>query len=208
MVKLTGPAISAQAAGKLGQAITLVTSKRGTYMKKLTAPRQPRSGGQVSTRSLIKFLSKQWATTTPADRDSWRALATETNIAPYHAYLAYNATRFRNFLMPTIEFPPSTAPYPPVMEFPHAFDGVASIRFRAKIDRGPDNWGYLLCRSQTSGFTPGWHNVIAIFPRVPGAFTYYLDTPLTPGYYYYRCMAFSPLAQPTPFSVEKGAQAT
>ena len=202
MVKLKGPAVSTEAIGSIADVLSFQKGKRGTIAKKHAKPKQPRTGGQVSTRAAMKFLSQHWKTLNAAQMASWFNQAKQIQVANYHAYLAYNGTRYRHWLMPSKEYPASTAPYTPQLEFNFARSRIASVIYVTRTNHAPYNWGYLLCRSQTSGFTPGWSNAVALFTRDPAGWTEYRDTPLKPGTYYYRCTGFSNLGQPMPWHTE------
>lgn len=190
MVKLTGPAVSTEAVGSIADVLSFQKGKRGTICKKHAKPAQPRTPKQVGVRACIKFLSQQWSTFTAAEMATWFTRARRMEVANYHAYISANANRFTNNLMPSKEDPATEAGGGSAMEANYVLPHFRAISYHAKSGGPPINWGYHLCRSQTSGFTPGPENTIAIFFKEVPVYTVYWDRDLAPGTYYYRCRGF------------------
>lgn len=199
MVKLKGPAVSTEAFGSLANAVTFQQGKRGGTMKKHAKPKQPRTGKQIGLRASMKWLTQQWSTLTADEMATWFNRAMDTKIANYHAYLSYNAKRFHNFRMPSKEDPATEAGGGGGMEDCFAIAEYKAVRYHAKSSGPPVSWGYILCRSQTGGFTPGPENTIALFFREPTAYTVYWDRGLVAGTYFYRAAGFDDTGRIVPF---------
>lgn len=191
MVKITGPLASQSASGSLGEAMTFSHSHGRAYLKKKASPKQPRTGKQITVRALMKFLSQEWNTFSAAQMTTWAKPAFDQRISNYHAYIQINQERWNNAKTPTKEYPAAESSYTRYPQYNVAWDKVASILYRTRISGVPYPWGYLLCRSTVSGFTPGRGNTVHFFPQIGTGYTYFLDTPLDPGTYYYRCAAFN-----------------
>lgn len=199
MVKLKGPAVSTDALGTIADVLTFQKGKRGTIAKKHAKPKQPNSAAQIGVQANVKWLAQQWSTLTAAEMATWFKRAQLMNVANYHAYLSANSKRYHNFLMPAKEDPATEVGGFGNMAhcYVQKFDG--NIRYSAKSRSPPVNWGYILCRSQVSAFTPGPENTIALFLKTPATFDRYWDFGLPNGTYYYRCAGFDDTGAVLPF---------
>lgn len=187
MVKLQGPAMSQGAAGKLGGSLVFATSPRGPYAKKLTPPKQPRSPPQISIRAMVTFLSQTWALISSADKATWNALAQETSIAPYHAYLGHNMTRWRAKQTPTVAYPAAEAA---TLGSDFQLSALARVRYarirmRNTVDP-PNVWIHLLFHTLTPGPNTDWQNLIHV--EIIQSFNLWVifnHTPIPAGVHYY-----------------------
>ena len=202
MIKLQGPALSEEAAGKLANVLSFAKSKKGTYAKQLTAPAQPRTGGQVAVRAVMKFLAQEWKGIISTRQDTWTARAKDMKLYPYHAYISGNQIRWRSFLGLTQEDPPRTTGTNPDAPLLYADPLIAQCRIRTQAVLSGGVWGYFLFRSTTGGFTPAVDNCVAVFAKQAYVTTYF-DTPLDPGTYYYRAQGFRWYGKKSPFTLEK-----
>ena len=190
MVKLKGPAVSTEAIGSIADVLSFQKGKRGTIAKKHASPKQPNTAAQIGVQANVKWLSQQWSSLSAAQMATWFKRARLMNVANYHAYLSQNSKRFHNFLMPSKEDPATEAGGGSRMENCYVLPHYRAISYHAKCGGPPIDWGYLLCRSQTTGFTPAPQNTIALFLKTPAVLDVYYDRDLEPGTYYYRCAGF------------------
>lgn len=190
MVKLKGPGISQASSGQFAKVLTFAKTSSGHYVKKNTRPAQPNTPPQIGVKACIKFLSQQWKTLSTAQMDSWLDRSQTMDVANYHAYVSANASRFNNFKMPSKEDPATEAGAGSAMEHNYTQTHYRAISYHAKSGGPPINWSYILCRSQTSGFTPTPANAIAFFLKSASVYDVYFDRNLDPGTYYYRCSGF------------------
>ena len=58
MVKITGPMMSLDAQGTLGDAITFAKWKGRPYVRQRVIPSNPKTGAQLGRRAMFKFLTK------------------------------------------------------------------------------------------------------------------------------------------------------
>lgn len=105
MVKTRGPLLSLAAGGSLGKTVTSSQWKGRSYLKKLAAPTDPRSGLQIGTRTMFAFISKQWDWLNAAAKATWEAAATLEDISPFNAYLGYNLDRWGRYVAPSWKYP-------------------------------------------------------------------------------------------------------
>lgn len=202
MIKLTGPALSEEAAGKLAGVLSFAKSKKGTYAKKLTAPAQPRTGPQVGVRAVMKFLAQEWKGISPTRQDTWQARAAQMELYKYHAYISGNQIRWRSFLGLTQQDPAPTAGTNPDAPLLYADPLIAQAIIKTQAVGSGGVWGYFLFRSTTGGFTPAVDNCVAVFAKQAYVSVYY-DTPLEPGTYYYRAQGFRWNGKQSPFTLQK-----
>lgn len=191
MVKLKGPAVSAEARGKLADVLTFSTNPKTRVVKRHSRPSNPKTGNQIAVRAMMAFLAKEWKNISPADQATWEAPSAPLNVAPYHAYIKYNQARWNNSKTPTQAWPAAEAQPTPGSQYQDAYDGVASIRLRYYAGGGGTPWGWIIYRDTATMPTVRKDLAIALIARIPPIYTYYRDTPLEPGTYYYRAVAFT-----------------
>lgn len=206
MVKLKGPAVSTDALGSIADVLCFQKGRRGTIGKKHAKPKQPNTDAQIGVRSNIKWLSQQWSSLTAAQMASWFSRAQLSNVANYHAYLSQNSKRFHNFLMPSKQDPATEAGGGSTMDFNYLTERYKTIRYNARSGGPPVNWGYVLCRSRTSGFTPGPENVITFIQKTASVYDRYYDRGLASGWWYYQCAGFDITGRRIAFFGELGMQ--
>jgi hypothetical protein len=166
------------------------------------------TGKQVSIRAMMKWLSQEWKNLTPAERLTWNKLAQIAAIAPYHAYIAANQVRWRNFLTPSKAYP-ATDPSGAIgattlLTFPR----VAMIDLWISSGGPRPSWGWQIHRSKTTGFTPSKENTVAFKIAVVVTWDVFHDTPLLPGTYYYRVRGFDVTGRRGNFSAEVSGTVT
>lgn len=190
MVKLSAPMLSLDASGKLGGAIVFSKWKGRNYARALVTPSNPRAGGQVGMRAMLKFLSQYWTYVAPAHRSSWNDPADAAVISQFNAFVGYNLTRWRNFHSPCIVHPAEEAEAAPGAPTTTPTDGVRQISLSIAQGAPAADLGFVIHRSTTTGFTPAFANCIAVIPDLGEDPVLYVDTPLAAGAYYYRISGF------------------
>jgi len=190
MVKLKGPAHSLAAGGSLAKAITFQLQGTRPTLKSHKRPKNQNTAKQISVRANVKWLSQQWGTLSQAERDTWEALSATTQLPPYQSYLQYNAKRWTHFLAPSSQYPATEAGIPPVRKGITATPGVKMATIRIIIGPLIADWGYILFRKKLLTQPPNHDNAVAFFPANQTANTFYADTPLESGTYFYNHMGF------------------
>jgi len=191
MVKLKGPAYSLDGTGSVADVMALAKSKRGTYAKKHAAPANPKTKPQMSVRALMSFLAQQWRELTTAEQATWADLAEARGVAPYHEFVAHNHHRWTTNRTPTKEYPATESSTPPKANNLIGTPGVQCANLKFLLQVPWPTWGYVLYRSIVPSYTAQRTDAIAMIEcRVPGH-TYYRDTPLPAGTYYYRHRGFN-----------------
>lgn len=190
-MKLTGPSISTAASGSLADILTYSRGKKTAYAKQHAAPTNPKSGPQTSIRAMVAFLSRNWRTLSTADVETWRPLANDLHVAPYHAFIAENMKRWKTFRFPSKAYPATETTVIPAVIYQQAFDGKAHIKIWRASGAGILPWGYLTYRSPLPFAAGVWDQCVNVMLRDPAATTKWNDTPLPPGHYYYRTSSFT-----------------
>ncbi len=190
-MKLKGPGNSIDASGSLADILTFCKGQKTKYAKKHAAPSNPKTGPQTSVRAMIAFLSKNWKTLSTADVETWRPVADALHVAPYHAFIAENAQRWKTFRFPSKAYPATETIVVPAVIFQTAHDGKAHIRIERASGAGALPWGYLTYRSPVAFGAGTWDQCVNVMLRDPAATTLWNDTPLPPGHYYYRTSSFT-----------------
>ncbi len=194
MTKVFAPALSLDASGTIGDAITFSKWKGRHYIRQRVIPANPKSGLQVGFRSMFAFLAQNWAALTAPNKATWNDLADAAVISNFNAYMGANQDRWRRFNSPTVQTPAtetdSVGTY--TAGTPAATGGVASIVIAHTIDLLiNENWGLMIFKG-TTGFSTALSNCVAVIlsDTVDVAYSF-LDSPLAAATYYYNCRLFT-----------------
>lgn len=101
MVKLLAPLCSLAAHGALGNTIIYAQLGMTNYAKAYAAPTNPNTSAQKTIRLGIRYITQSWQALSTDQKETWTNLAQQDQLSLYHAYLKYNAQRWRNFLIPS-----------------------------------------------------------------------------------------------------------
>lgn len=202
MAVVQGPAFSLAASGKLGGAIVFSIWKGRPYVRALVTPANPRSGAQTGFRSSMKFLSQNWSGLSAGEMATWLTRANDMTVSNFNAFTSYNQKRWRNFLTPSKEDPAAEASTEATAPTGAAVAGVRMATVTLTDTGTAPDWGYILYRGLTTGFTPAISNAIAIVPWSTDPTTVYVDTPLEPDEYFYRSQGFNDDGVPGVLDVE------
>lgn len=190
MVKVYGPMMSMDASGSIADAITFSKWKGRNYVRQRVVPANPQSGPQTGMRAMLSFLSKQWTNLSAAEKADWLTRAQATIISNFNAYTSYNQTRWRSFLAPSKEDPAAETGTQPGAPTTTPTGGIRQIQLSIADHANAPDWGYIIHRSTSTGFTPAWSNAVAVVEWDSGGTTVYIDAPLLPDTYYYRIAGF------------------
>ncbi len=162
MVRVNGPMMSLGASGTLADTIVFSIWKGRPYVRERVIPSNPKSGGQVGRRMMMKFITQAWAALDPAEKASWDTLADQDTISPFNAYVKFNLVLWHNYLPPT-----KGSGYAKVGT---GSDNVITAAVweenRIKITLAgtgmQDAWGLVIYATTGSGFTPSVGNAIIV----------------------------------------------
>ena len=186
MVKVHAPAMSMEASGKLGNCLVFAKWKGRAYARSLVKPHNPKTAIQTGIRSMMRWLAQNWADFSAEIKATWDDLADATNISPFNAYVAYNMRRWREGHPPTQEYPAAGLTSDLDVSGQTTIGASRHVDLDIEPTSSENIWGYVICRSQTTGFTPSWANCIRIIPDDGANAVQWVDAPLDAGLYYYR----------------------
>jgi len=192
MVKTQGPILGLQASGSLGGALIYSNWKGRGTLRKLTKPAQPRTALQIASRAMMKYLGIHWAELSAYDQSSWTELATQTNISPYNAYLSHALKRWRHFKPPLDNPTLLEEPVESTFGESSATGSVRQITLWWEWSAIGNAVGVIIHRLPDEETEPSLNTVIAVITTPTAAVDTYIETPLTPGLYYYRIAAICP----------------
>jgi len=193
MVKVTGPMMSLDASGTVAGTVTFSKWKGRNYVRQRVKPHNPKSVMQISMRAMMKFLSQSWAAVTAPDKASWEDKADARAISTFNAYVSENQNGWRNFDAPKTDEAQATNREPDDWTSYTATPGVREMLLTLTTDGNESvNWGCIIYRSTTTGFTPSLSNVIAVIhSELNTEVMTYSDGPLEADDYYYQAQMFS-----------------
>jgi hypothetical protein len=186
MVKVNAPMMSLDASGKLGGAIVASSWKGRHYFRTLVTPSNPKSGGQVGMRSMLRFLSQYWASLTANNQATWETRAEQLVASPFNAYCSLNLARWRNNRAPAQADPPAEDDAVGTIANTSATAGTRQITISAEVTALNQNWALAIYRSTTTGFSTSWSNCVQVIPAASAAAFTWVDSPLAAGTYYYN----------------------
>lgn len=190
MARVKGPLFSMDARGTIGGAIVFSVWKGVNYVRRHAIPANPRSAGQLSFRAMMTFLSQTWNGLSAGDKATWDARADSLSISPFNAFVGYSLNRWNHFKGPTEAYPAAEAGS--VADAPTTTVTAGVKENSLSIAHGvtsPD-WGWVIHRSTSTGFTPSRSTAVAVIPTT-GDPDVFLDAPLVTGTtYYYRIQGF------------------
>lgn len=209
MVKVAAPCLSLDASGQLAGALVFSKWKGRNYVRTLVKPANPQSVKQVSVRAMFKFLSQEWTNNSTAEKATWNEMADDQVISPFNSFMGYNQTRWRNGLTPIRDLPLGTSTGVGNITFTSATGGVRLATLVFTTATLQDHFGALVARSVTTGFTPGFENLVNVYNLRTAGANAFIDTPLTAGTYYYRALWFDNKGNPkASWEAEKSATVT
>jgi len=181
MAVVKGPLFSVGASGQIAGAIVYSNWKGRPYVRQHAVPANPKSGGQVGVRVMMKFLTQYWTEMSAIQKADWETRAALTNISPFNAFVGYNMTRWGTNKTPSIADPAAESNTAGVIDTPVATAGSRSILVSIDVSTLNDNWGVLVFRSTSGGFSMTRDKLVQVVPAETAVTFTWLDFPLTPG---------------------------
>ena len=192
MVKVSGPMMSLDASGKLGDAIVFSKWKGRNYVRQLVKPSNPKSGLQTGMRAMWGYLSQRWVDLSAGEQATWEPLAEQLVASPFNAYMRQNQRFWRDFTAPAKFFAHNANDNIGITPTNSATDGVRSITISTELATVNDNWGMIVFKSTTTGFTPSLSNAVKVLlVDTDAVAAVYVDSPLVPDEYFYNFIPFT-----------------
>lgn len=192
MAVVKAPLLSLGASGTIGGALVFATWKGRAYVRKHAVPSNPRSGGQLSSRAMLQFLSQYWTNLSSVQKADWDTRAAVTNISPFNAFVAYNMQRWATNNRPSKLDPAGLVNTAGVSSAFTATPGLKSVTIGYTVGTLNDNWGVMIFRGLTAAMGVTRAEMVHIIVAESAAGFTWLDVALTTGTpYYYRAYPFS-----------------
>lgn len=209
MATTKGPLFSLDASGTVGGAIVFSHWKGRNVVRRHAVPANPKSGGQVGVRSMMKFLAQQWSGLTSAEQTTWDTPADGPNISPFNAYVSSGMARFGVYDTPSQEYPVALGDTAGTLLNQAATAQSRAILLSIDVSVLADNWGILIHRDPITAFTPSRQNTIQVIAGLSAATFTFLDFPLVAGVeQFYRWTPFSEAGEIGAFATEASATPT
>ena len=192
MVKVSGPMMSMDASGKLGDAVVFSKWKGRNYVRQLVKPSNPKSGLQTGMRAMFGYLAQDWSTIGAGDQDTWDPLAAQIVASAFNGYMRQNQRFWRDFTAPSRRASHLQDDLVGITPTNTATGGVRSITISSELATINQNWGMIVFKSTLTGFTPGLSNAVKVLKMTAAATpSLWIDSPLAAGAYFYNFMPFS-----------------
>lgn len=191
MARMNAPGLGLGASGSIGDAMTYSTWRGRPYLRRKVTPSNPKSATQQSVRAMMKFLAQLWSTLSAPDQSTYSALAAANNVPYFNAYQKVNMKRWSEAKYPSQEYPAAEAGTPQTAGTHTATGGQRAATLALKTTTAADGWGYMIHRSTTTGFTPGYTNSAAVVAINGTTDVPYIDHDLDADTYYYKMTPFT-----------------
>lgn len=208
MVKVTAPAMSMDASGKLGGSLVFSKWKGRPYVRALVTPANPKSAKQISVRSMMRFLSQAWSAVSAPDKATWATIADNLSISNFNAYVRGAMNRWKSFKAPSSDTPATEDGSLPTNDTLTANGGIGEATLTVGNDAANDGWGILIFRSASAVFTPSFSNLVQVVNCPDATTADWIDSPLDAGTYYYQSIAFDDTGQKASATAEVSAVVT
>lgn len=188
MVRVYGPAMSLDASGTLANTITFSKWKGRNYVRERVIPSNPKSGGQVGRRAMMKFLSQDWTNRSVADKATWETLGDILVASAFNGFISGNMKGWHNFLAPSQAYPAARSDAAAtVADIEAAAWEENRIKLTLQNSTANQNWGMLVFASVSTGFSssvgtmimaqplPGT-DALVVFWTPPSVATWYFNT--------------------------------
>lgn len=188
MASVRGPLFGLAASGTIADTLTFSVWKGRAYVRQTVTPANPRSALQRSVRSIVSFTSKNYNALSTTDKGYWKTAAEVGNITPMNAFVrdAENRRKLNTGPRENPITPAGSAPNAPTS--PVATGGNKQFTFTWVDSTSSDHYATMIYASETTGFTPGPSNLIAVI--IDGVNTVTI-TQLEPGTWYIKAKAVS-----------------
>lgn len=190
MARVTGPLMSFDASGSVAGSIVFSKWRGRNYVRRHAVPANPRSSSQLAVRSIMGFLASAWKLCDPSNQRTWEVSADALKISAFNRYAGVNASNWRDLSSPAQMFPALKTQTPTAPSTPTASVSGRQVHILSSWESTADDWGIVLCRSMTTGFTATPMNSVAV-ANVAAYIDGFVDGPIAPGLYYYKLFAFS-----------------
>lgn len=193
------------ASGTIGKLMTFSTWKGIPYVRRRVIPKNPKTSAQIGMRSAMQWGSQEWGQLASAVQDTWAALAATGTMSNFNAFIKAGQGNARNNLGYQQSYPnvPADDPVNTADFAASAVERQVHLTWTDGVEAA--NFGMIIYRSTTMGFTPSPQNMIK---WVDMGVEEYFDNPGAAGTYYYSCKTFATDAKLSAAATEVNATTT
>jgi hypothetical protein len=191
MAIVTGPLMSLDASGTIGDAITFAKWKGRHYVRTRVIPENPKSAKQTGCRAMMSFLAQIWYGLTTGNKATWDDMAETKQISSFNAMVGENLSRWQDTHSPTKEFPAAEASAGLTITTQTLTGGLGHATIEITPSGATAIWGLAIFRALAEITVPSWANCIAVLEADGANKVTHVDSPLDPGTYHYRTVAFN-----------------
>lgn len=178
MATTKAPLFGLAASGSIGGSLVFSVWRGRTYVRRLSIPRNPKSGLQIGMRASMRFITQDFKNLTVAQKAAWDTLAAVTNITQLNAQVA-DAQR-RNRVNNGVRRGPaeSAGTTPDAADTLVATAQPKSVVLSWAAGVNAPEYAWAIFASPTGTFTEDISNTLRIIPAATLTFT---DIGLTTG---------------------------
>lgn len=99
MARTTGPLLSMDASGSVGNSITFAKWKGRNYVRRYAIPSNPKTTGQTSIRTAMQFYTSIYKANTSAVEAAFEAEAQSKKISPFNAFISAAMKAWKSSVM-------------------------------------------------------------------------------------------------------------
>jgi len=120
MAKSQAGLLSLGTTGKFAGSMVFVQTANGTVIRQLVVPTNPKTQAQTGTRSMMKWISREWAQLSAPEQATWLSAISKAGESAFNAFVRSGMGRWSNGLFAQSEFPTVTEAAPDIPTTPAA----------------------------------------------------------------------------------------
>jgi hypothetical protein len=105
MAKTQAGLLSLGTTGKFAGSMVFAQTASGTIIRQLVVPTNPKTQAQTGTRSMMQWISREWAQLTAPEQATWLDAITKAGESPFNAFVRAGMVQWSNGLFAQSEFP-------------------------------------------------------------------------------------------------------
>jgi len=207
MARTTAPLFSLDASGTLANAVVFSKWRGRQYVRRHTRPKNPQTPAQLGMRSMLSFLTKEWASALNVSPTPWIIPAANDNVSPINSYVKMNMANWRLNIPPTVDGVIDTGALTNAITMVLT-GGQRNVLVSVTPANDTDTWSIAIFRSTNVIVTVNWNLCVAVIPVDGTNARLWTDAPLPAGTYHYRAQALGLNSQRGTACADQSASAT
>lgn len=120
MAKSQAGLLSLGTSGKFAGSMVFVQTAHGTVIRQLVTPANPKTQAQTGTRSMMKWISREWAELTAAQKATWLSAISKAGESAFNSFVRVGMRLWANGLFATSQYPTIVEAAPAIPTLPTA----------------------------------------------------------------------------------------